>query len=336
MASPVASRRHRRSAAPVARLSESSHHGSESRATEGRQACARSARGRAGRYRIGYNRPARFQTSGPVEFASMPVDPRMARRWLLLCFALIAGSAGGGCSTPQRPSVSIAAASDLSFALEEILTSFRQAHPRIDVRVAYGSSGNFYTQISQGAPFDMYLSADADYPRRLIEAGAARPGSLFEYGRGRIVLWARNESPLDVSRGVAVFGDERLRRLAIPHPRHAPYGRAAVAALTSLGVYEQLRERFVIGESAAQAAQFAEAGGADAGILPHALASAPPLSQAGRTWLIPAESHPPLIQCGVVLERARDRAAAEEVQRFLLGPEGSGVLARFGITAAEE
>src|SRR6266446_3969581 len=180
-------------------------------------------------------------------------------------------------AAPMRAqSLMVAAASDLQSAIPAIASRFEKDTGR-QVRLTFGSSGNFFTQIQNGAPFDVFLSADIDYPRRLEGSGEAERGTLYEYGTGRLVLWTRNDSGIDVRRGLAVLVDARVRRIAIANPDHAPYGRAAVAALRHQGLYDRVRGKFVYGENISQAAQFAETGIADVGLIALSLALSPAL-----------------------------------------------------------
>src|SRR5262245_15335488 len=156
---------------------------------------------------------------------------------------------------PERP-VAVAAASDLKFAMDELVAEFGRAHPDIKVVVTYGSSGNFHAQIANGAPFDAFFSADAQYPRLLAEAGLADKGSVFLYAIGRIVLWVPKTSSIAVERGLSVLADRSVRHVAIANPKHAPYGRAAEAALRAAGVYDAVQSKLVFGENIAQTAQF--------------------------------------------------------------------------------
>src|SRR4029450_2519889 len=173
-----------------------------------------------------------------------------------------------------------AAASDLQSALPAIAARFEK-NAGGKVTLTFGSSGNFFAQIQNGAPFDVYLSADVDYPKRLEDVGLAEPGSRYEYARGRLVLWARRDAGIDVSRGLSILADSRVRRIAIANPDHAPYGRAAVAALRADGLYDRVRSKLVVGENISQAAQFAESGSADAGLIALSLALSPALKNAG-------------------------------------------------------
>ncbi|HEX5269878.1 MAG TPA: molybdate ABC transporter substrate-binding protein [Gemmataceae bacterium] len=234
---------------------------------------------------------------------------------------------------PPRPqgAVRVAAAADLKFALDDAVTAFRARHPDIEVQVTYGASGNFYAQLSNRAPFDLFLSADIDYPRKLVEQGLADRDSEFLYAVGHLVLWVPNSSPLDVQgRGIDALLDPSIKKIAIANPKHAPYGRAAEAALKSLGVYDRVKEQLVLGENVAQAAQFAQTGAADAGVFALSLALAPPLRNDGRYWEVPPDAYPRLEQGGVILTWAQDRPAAEALRSFLTGDEGRAILKRYG------
>ena len=227
--------------------------------------------------------------------------------------------------------VQVAAAADLKFALDEILESFHRQHQDIKAQVTYGSSGNFFAQLTNRAPFDVFFSADVDYPRKLVEQGLALKETEFLYAVGRLVVWVPRQSSVDLERlGIQALLDPSVRKIAIANPKHAPYGRAAEAAMRKLGVYEQVQERFVYGENIAQTAQFIQTGAADIGIIALALALAPALREEGRYWGIPLDAYPRLDQGGVVLAWAKDMAAAQALRAFVLGPEGKAVLRRYG------
>jgi molybdate transport system substrate-binding protein len=231
---------------------------------------------------------------------------------------------------PQAREVKVAAASDLKFALDDIASEFKTKQPAIDVKVTYGSSGNFFAQLSNKAPFDIYLSADIDYPRKLMEAGLASKDSEFQYAVGQIVVWAANESQLDLEKGMEAIVDPSVRKIAIANPRHAPYGRAAEAAMKQLGVYDAAKDRLVLGENIAQTAQFVETGAADVGIIALSLAMAPAMKDKGRYWTVPLDAYPRLEQGGIILNWATDADAAKELRAFIVGPEGKAVLKRYG------
>lgn len=245
---------------------------------------------------------------------------------LALALAALGVTAAG---SPGRQ-LEVAAAADLKFAMDELVAAFRSAHPEIVVRVSYGSSGNFFSQIQNGAPFDMFFSADADYPRRLTRAGLAPEADEFAYAVGRIVIWAPAASPVRTEQGAQALTAPEVRRIAIANPRHAPYGRAAEAALRALGVYEAVKGKLVFGENVAQTAQFVQSGSADAGIIALSLALAPELARQGRYHELPLDSYPRLDQAGLVLGRARDPQAARSFRDFVLGPEGRATLKRYG------
>jgi molybdate transport system substrate-binding protein len=248
----------------------------------------------------------------------------------------------GACSilltVSVRPSdLAIAAAADLQFAFDELTTEFRARHPAVTIRITYGSSGNFYAQLRNRAPFDLYFSADAEYPRRLAEAGLALDDHVFLYAIGRIVVWAPNASAIDLEEfGIRALLEPSVRRIAIANPRHAPYGVAAVAALKSLGVHDQVESRLVLGENVAQAAQFVQSGAADLGILALALAIAPKMRDAGRHWEIPLDAYPRMDQGGIILKRTANPDAALAFRDFVLGDHGRAVLTRYGFFLPDE
>jgi molybdate transport system substrate-binding protein len=247
----------------------------------------------------------------------------------------VAGSSSEASSRPDRPgvapTVAVAAASDLRYAMEDLVAEYETRHPDEAVQVTYGSSGNFVAQVTQGAPFDVLFSADIAYPRELEEAGLAAVGSTRTYAEGRIVVWARNDSPLDVERlGLFAVLDAGVGRVAIANPRHAPYGQAAQAAMEAVGMWEAVQPRLVLGENVSQAAQFVESGAADVGVIALSLAIAAPLCLEGRHALVPRELHPPIEQGAVVLAAAADSDAAARLLDFVLGPDGRAVLDRYG------
>jgi molybdate transport system substrate-binding protein len=252
--------------------------------------------------------------------------------WVLVALVAPAlGQTGASASpTPGARRVRIAAAADLKFALDEIITRYKATQPGVDITVTYGSSGNFFQQLSNKAPYDLFLSADAEYPKKLVEAGQAVKGSEFLYARGRIVLWVRNDSTLDIERrGLNALLDPAVQKVAIANPRVAPYGRAAEAALKSAGIYDQVQDRLVLGENIAQTAQFAESGAADVGLIALSLAAAPAMKDKGRYSPVPAELHPPIEQGGAILAWAEDPAATRAFRDYLVGG-GLSVLEHYG------
>jgi molybdate transport system substrate-binding protein len=234
------------------------------------------------------------------------------------------------------PGPSIAAASDLQFALMEIAADFRRDTGR-RVRLVFGSSGNFRRQIAEGAPFELFLSADEAYIAALAKDGRTEDGGV-RYATGRIVLFAAKGSPLRPDAALAdlkaAVADGRVRHFAIANPEHAPYGRAAREALQAAGLWDALMPRLVLGENVLQAAQFATTGGAQGGIVAYSLARSPVLAGKGDYVLLPAESHTPLHQRMVLVKGAG--ATAREFYRYLQAPAARAVFARFGFTLPGE
>ncbi|MFV2103881.1 molybdate ABC transporter substrate-binding protein [Micromonospora sp. LOL_024] len=250
---------------------------------------------------------------------------------LVAVMALVTGCAGGRPAVPAgQQMVRVAAAADLKFALEEVSAVLAKAETPVRLQTTYGSSGTFYQQISNGAPFDVYLSADLSYPVRLAEAGLAAQQDVFDYAVGRLVLWVPHDSPADLSKGLTALADPAVGKVAIANPEHAPYGKAAVAALRRAGVNERIESRLVLGENVAQAAEFAASGNAGASVIALSLALAPQLADRGQHVEVPLESFPRLNQGGVVLAGAVDRAAAVRVREFLTGDDGTAILRRHG------
>jgi len=211
------------------------------------------------------------------------------------------------CAPPQS-SVVVAAAADLQFAMPALVDAFSAAHPGVHVDVVHGSSGAFFAQVARGAPFDVFLSADVAYVDRLVAGGHAR--DHFVYGTGRLVLYSRAGAPVSAAGGPAVVADPQVARVALANPRHAPYGRAAEAALRSMGLYDVARPKFVLGENVAQAVHFVDSGAADVGFVALAFVRSPALAGKGVWVEVPATAHPPLVQGGCVVATTKEPAAA--------------------------
>lgn len=249
--------------------------------------------------------------------------PRLLALLLALLPALAAGSpAAGG-------ALSIAAASNLRLAAEELRRGFEQARPGVKVNVTLAASGALVAQIRNGAPFDLLLSADRDHPRRLVQDGLTA-GPEVVYAIGRLVVWTPSGSRLPLEReGLRALAGPGAGKIAMPNPAVAPYGRAAEAALRAAGVWEAVRPRLVLGQNVAQTAQFAASGAADAALVPLSLTRATELRE-GRAFPVPSSSHPPLEQAAVVLRGARAPALARDFLAFVTGPAGRAVLRRCG------
>jgi molybdate transport system substrate-binding protein len=225
--------------------------------------------------------------------------------------------------------VTVAAASDLTYAMNEIAASFEKA-TGCAVRLSMGSSGNFLTQIENGAPFDVFFSADIAYPKKLEAEGLAAPGSTYLYAIGKIVLWTRKDSRVDVSKGLSVLRDPAVRKISIANPEHAPYGRAAEEALRHSGVYDAVKDRLVLGENISQAAEFVESGNADAGIVALSLVVSPAMKDKGRGWTIPENLYAAIQQGVVVVRASKNPQAASQFLDFIKLASTAALLERYG------
>ena len=251
------------------------------------------------------------------------------RKLLALLFLLT-----GIFATAQE--IVVAAAADLNAALPQIVEGYTKKTGQA-VKVSFGSSGNLASQIRNGAPFDVYFSADEEYPRRLIAEGLALKDTLYRYAIGRLVLWVPVNSPLDVSKlGISALLDPSVKKIAIANPAHAPYGRAAEAAMRHFGIYDQVASRLVLGENVAQAAQFVESGNAQTGLIALSHALAPTLKDKGRYWTVPLDAYPSLNQAAVVLTRSKQQDAARKFLDFLRSPEATSLLSSYGFSLPTE
>jgi molybdate transport system substrate-binding protein len=262
------------------------------------------------------------------------------RHRLLLSALLGAALVAAGCRSATEPPahrgrVRVAAAADLNAALSDVIARFGGAHD-VDVSVSYGSSGTFYAQLLNQAPFDLFLSADVAYPNQLAARGLTLPQSEFTYAIGRIAIWAPGSSPLDLERdGLQALTQASVAHVAIANPEHAPYGRAAVAAMQAAGVYDRVRTKLVIGENVAQTMQFVQSGAADVGIVALSLALAPSVKGKGRLFEIPPSTYPRLEQGGTILKGAADVDAARALRGFLLSADGQAILKQYGFSTPD-
>jgi molybdate transport system substrate-binding protein len=266
----------------------------------------------------------------------------MKVRFVVLSAVLVILSGCGSESiTPQAApparDVSVAAASDLKFALDDIVQQFAKEDKDLRVNVAYGSSGNFYSQLVNQAPFDMFLSADLEYPRKLSQQDLTLPGSEFTYAVGRIVVWAPASSPINVEKlQMSALKHPTVRHIAIANPQHAPYGRAAEGAMRSLKVYESVQSKLVFGENIAQTLQFIQSGNAEIGIVALSLAVAPTVRGQGKFWEVPLDRYPQIEQGGVILKWTRDVDAARAFRAYLNGPLGRSIMKKYGLSLPGE
>jgi molybdate transport system substrate-binding protein len=248
---------------------------------------------------------------------------------LLITIATASGWAQDKASSSE---LTVAAAADLSAALKEIGDGYEKK-TGVKVKLSFGASGALTQQIQNGGPFDLFFSADMDYPRQLITAGDADGASLYQYAIGKLVLWVPADSPLDLDRGgMNVLLDPMVKKIAIANPQHAPYGRAAVAALKHAGLYDRVADRLVMGENVSQAAQFAESGNAQAGFVALAHAVAPGMRGKGKYWEVPADFYPPLVQGVVVLSHSQHKKEAADFLEYIKTKESSELLRKYGFT----
>ena len=229
----------------------------------------------------------------------------------------------------KAENLTVAAAADLTFAFRDVAAQFQQQSTD-QLRISYGSSGNFFSQIKNGAPYDVFFSADVQYPQKLAAAGLIEPGTIYEYAAGKIVIWVPAASKLDLSRGLNVLLDPGIHKIAIANPEHAPYGRAAVAAMQHEGIYDKVKGKLVMGEDISQTAQFVQSGNADAGILALSLALAPVMKDRGRFVIIPPSDYPPIIQAACVIRATKHPELAKRFLEFMKRPATVAKMEEYG------
>jgi molybdate transport system substrate-binding protein len=229
--------------------------------------------------------------------------------------------------------ITIAAAADLKFAMDDIVKAYMASSPADAIEVVYGSSGKFHTQLQQGAPYDLFFSADIAFPRELAKAGLAA-SDVRPFAFGRIVLWS---TTVDATRlTLQSLSDPKFARIAIANPRHAPYGRRAEEALRAAGVWEKVEARLVYGENIAQTAQFVQTGNAQVGVIALALALNPELSSKGGYWLIPDALHEPLEQGFIITKRAAGNTLAKRFADHMGSAAVRAVMTRYGFVLPGE
>lgn len=241
---------------------------------------------------------------------------------------------GGAFAAGQE--VVVAAAADMSAALPQLADAYTKKTGRT-VKLSFGASGNLTNQIRNGAPFDVFFSADEEYPQQLIAEGLALKDTLYRYAVGRVVLWVPSDSALDLSKlGIKALLDPTVKKISIANPATAPYGRAAAAALHHFGIYDQVSSRLVLGENVSQAAQFVESGNAQAGLIALSHALAPAMKDKGRYWTVPLDAYPTLNQTAVVLSKSKQQEAARQFLDFLRSPEAATLLNSYGFSLPAE
>jgi len=256
---------------------------------------------------------------------------------LVASFLLISSAGPAQEQTAPAPEtlkteLTVAAAADLSSALKEIAGNYEKK-TGVTIKLSLGASGALTQQIQNGAPFDVFFSADMDYPRQLIAAGVADGASLYEYAIGELVMWVPANSLLDPEhKGMIVLLDPSVKKIAIANPQHAPYGRAAVAALKHAGLYDQVSDRLVLGENISQAAQFAESGNAQVGFVALAHVVAPEMQGKGKYWKIPADFYPALAQGVVTITLSPHQKEAAAFVEYIKTKETGKLLQKYGFT----
>lgn len=250
----------------------------------------------------------------------------MALKKTLLFFVMLALAGVPVCAGQ----ITVAAAADLNYAMKDLAAQFQQKTGN-KIALSFGSSGNIYSQIQSDAPYDVFFSADAEYPKKLADAGKIDKASLRTYALGHLVLWIPNSSQLDLQQlKMDVLLQPSVQKIAIANPEHAPYGRAAVAALEHFQLKGLVSEKFVLGENVSQAAQFVESGNAQAGLIAESLALSPPMKRAGRFWEVPPDSYPEIQQAAGILASSKHKQAAQAFLDFVTSAEGAKILQRYG------
>jgi molybdate transport system substrate-binding protein len=245
------------------------------------------------------------------------------RSSLILVIVAFIGQLGVG------QEITVAAAADLQYAMQDVAARFQKETGKT-VKLIYGSSGNFFQQIQNGAPFDMFFSANLDYPKKLEAAGLTEPGTYYQYAKGKIVIWVPNDSKLDLSSGLQTLLAPSTKKIAIANPQHAPYGQAAVAAMQKENVYEKVKDKFVLGENISQTASFVVSGSADVGIVALSLALSPNMKDRGRYAEVPAGDYPPIEQACAILSSSKNKESARQFLSFFKAPAIADLLRRYG------
>jgi molybdate transport system substrate-binding protein len=231
--------------------------------------------------------------------------------------------------------VSITAASDLQYAMKDIISAYVKKNPDDKISAVYGSSGKAFSQIENGAPYDIFFSADISYPQKLKSSGSAI-SEPKPYAIGRMTVWVTKSSGLDAGKGIGLLSDPKVRKIAMANPEHAPYGRIAREVMEYYNVYNNVKNKIVLGENIQQTAQFVQTGAADVGMIAYSLALAPVLAKEGNYYLVPASAHKPIVQGYVLLKPASGNRTASEFERFIGSSEARSIFKRYGFTLPNE
>jgi molybdate transport system substrate-binding protein len=234
------------------------------------------------------------------------------------------------CEFCAAQSITVAAAADLQSAMQDVAAGFQKETGK-EVKLIYGSSGNFFQQIQNGAPFDMFFSANLDYPKKLESFGLTVSGSYYQYARGKIVLWVPNDSKININSGLKSLLDPAVKKIAVANPQHAPY---AAAAMQNEGVYEKVKDKLVLGENISQTASFVVSGAADVGVVALSLALSPNMKDKGRYVEIPVTEYPPIEQACVILNSSKDKETAKRFLSYIKTAAVGDTLKRYGFEVA--
>lgn len=251
---------------------------------------------------------------------------KLSKSLLFACLLLLSLSA-------HAEKITIAAASDLKFAMDEIVTLFKQDNPGNEVDVVYGSSGKFHTQIQQKAPYDLFFSADIGYPRELAKNGLAA-SEVNTYAYGRIVLWSASLDATQMT--LNSLTDPKISHIAIANPKHAPYGKRAEEVLHATGLWQRVEPKLVYGENIAHTAQFVQTGTAQVGIIAQSLAINPELASKGGYWLIPDNLHQPLEQGYIITKRAESNALAKRFAAYINSKPVRELMTKYGFALPDK
>jgi molybdate transport system substrate-binding protein len=238
--------------------------------------------------------------------------------------------AAPGLARAEKHTVAVAAAANLRIAAEELKRGFEAEQPDAEVALTLGASGTFFAQLQNGAPFDLFLSADREYPAKVVAAGLARAEDERVYAFGKLVGWLPPGSTVELERkGLSALADPGVKRIAMANPAVAPFGRATESAFKAAGVYDAVKDKLVLGTSVAQAAQFATTGAADVAFLPYSLTFGKELA-GGKVVPVPESLYPRIEQSGVVLSSSHEAELARKFLAFVTGEKGRAILAKYG------
>jgi molybdate transport system substrate-binding protein len=215
--------------------------------------------------------------------------------------------------------------------MEELIQEYKNQDPLLKITPVFGSSGSFVSQIEQGARFDLFFSADSFYPKKLSQSPRVG-GETFEYAVGHLVLWIPSDSELSIESGLSLLTSPNVKKVALANPAHAPYGKAAEAALKNAKIYDLVSKKLVLGENVSQATQFVQTHAADVGIIAQSLALSPTLKNKGRFLPVPQILYPKIVQSGIILKSSPHPKEAQSFQNWILGNQGQKIFARWGFS----